>query len=85
MTKANTYSSEVWERAVWMVFEHKTEHASQWAAILSIAEKIGCSRKMPRSWVRLAERDQGRRAGLTTDERGRLKEASREIRELRQA
>jgi transposase len=85
MNKSKTYSPEVRERAVRMVFEHEDEHASQWAAIQSIAEKIGCSRETLRNWVRQAERDQGRRAGLTTDERARLKELEREVRELRRA
>jgi transposase-like protein len=68
-----------------MVFEHEGEHGSQWAAICSIAEKIGCSGEALRNWVRRAERDQGRRPGLRTDERGRLKELERENRELRRA
>jgi transposase-like protein len=68
-----------------VVFEHEGEHASQWAAIPSITEKIGCSRETLRNRVRQAERDQGRRAGLTSDERARLKELEREVRELRRA
>ena len=85
MKKATTYSAEVRERAVRMVFEHEQEHTSQWAAIQSIAEKIGCSGETLRNWVRQAERDQGRRAGLSTDERTRLKDLEREVRELRRA
>lgn len=85
MKKSKTYSSEVRERAVRMVFEHAAEYSSQWAAIESIAEKIGCSGETLRNWVRRAERDQGKRAGLTTDERARLKELEREVRELRRA
>jgi transposase-like protein len=81
----NKYSPEVRERAVRMVFDHHAEHASQWAAILSIAPKIGCNPETLRSWVRQAERDQGLRAGLTTDERDRIKALEREVRELRQA
>jgi transposase-like protein len=85
MKKSTTYSPEVRERAVRMVFEHENEHPSQWAAIQSIAEKIGCSGETLRNWVRRAERDQGKRAGLTTDERARLKELERENRELKRA
>ena len=69
MNKPKTYSPEVRERAVRMVFEHEHEHTSQWAAIQSIAEKIGCSGETLRNWVRQAERDQGKRGGLSTDER----------------
>ena len=68
-----------------MVFEHQHEHGSQWAAIVSIAAKFGCSPETLRSWVRRAEVDEGRRPGLTTDERARLKELERENRELRRA
>ena len=79
------FSSEVRERAVRMVLEHQGEHASQHAAIRSIAQKIGCTAETLRQWVRQAERDRGLRAGLTTDERERLKALERENRELRQA
>jgi transposase len=68
-----------------MVLEHQTEHDSQWAAIVSIAEKSGCSAETLRHWVRRAERDRGRRPGLTTDERQRLKQLERENVELRRA
>jgi transposase-like protein len=68
-----------------MVLEHRGEHASQWAAISSIAAKIGCTGETLRGWVRQAERDAGQRAGLTSDERARLKALERENRELRQA
>jgi transposase-like protein len=68
-----------------MVREHEHEHASQWAAITSIAEKIGCSAETLRNWLRQSERDQGQRPGLTTDERQRLKDLERENRELKRA
>jgi transposase len=85
MTRASRFSPEVRERAVRMVFEHAPAHASQWAAITSIAEKIGCAAETLRSWVRQAERDAGQRPGLTTDERARLKQLERENFELRRA
>jgi transposase len=68
-----------------MVLEHQDEHDSQWAAITSIAEKIGCSAETLRNWVRQAERDQGRRPGVTTEEGQRLKHLEREVFELRRA
>jgi transposase-like protein len=80
MTKPKTYSAEVRERAVRMVQEHTGEYASQWAAIQSIAQKIGCSGETLRSWVRQSERDAGQRPGLSTQERTRLKELEREVR-----
>ncbi len=86
MTKRTPpYSPEIRERAVRMVFDHQGEHASQYEAIRSIAPKIGCSGETLRNWVRQAERDQGGRAGPTTDERERIKALERENRELRQA
>jgi transposase-like protein len=68
-----------------MVREHGPEHASQWAAISSIASKFGCTPETLRNWVRQAERDSGQRGGLTTDERQRFKELERENRELKRA
>jgi len=87
MTKKNSnrYSPEVRERAVRMVLEHGGDHTSQWAAIGSIASKIGCTGETLRKWVRRAERDLGQRPGVTSDERERMKSMEREIRELRQA
>ncbi len=83
MGRPRRYSLEVRERAVRLVFDH--DHDSQWASIRLVAEKIGCTSETLRHWVRQAERDTGRRPGLTTDERARLKEQEREIRELRRA
>jgi transposase len=85
MSKSKRYSPEVRERAVRMVFEHAGEYDSQWAAIRSIAGKMGCTPEALRRWVRRAETDAGKRPGLTTDERKRLKELEREVRELRRA
>ena len=85
MTRPSRFSPEVRERAVRMVVEHEAAHESQWAAITSIAEKIGCTAETLRKWVRQAERDQGRRPGLTTEERQRLKQLERENVERRRA
>lgn len=79
------YAPEVRERAVRLVLEQQREHESQWAAIVSVAGKIGCTPETLRIWVRRAEVDAGRRPGLTSDERARLKELERENRELRRA
>jgi transposase len=68
-----------------MVQEHAHEYPSQWATIRSVAEKLGCTVEALRRWVRQAERDQGRRPGLTTDERQRLKDLERENHELKRA
>jgi transposase-like protein len=68
-----------------MVLDHGGDHASQWAAIGSIAAKIGCTAETLRKWVRQAEHDQGQRPGATSEERERIKALEREVRELRQA
>jgi transposase-like protein len=81
----NKFSAEVRGRAVRMVQDHQGDHASQWAAIASIASKIGCTAESLRRWLRQAERDAGMRPGATTDERERIKALERENRELRQA
>jgi transposase len=85
MKKSTRYSPEFRERAVRMVLDHGEEYSSQWSAIVSIAEKIGCVPETLRRWVRQSEIDMGRRTGLTTDERARLKELERENFELRRA
>ena len=85
MGRPSRYSPEVRERAVRLVLEHESQYESQWAGIRSVAEKIGCSAETLRNWVRQAERDAGRRPGLSTEERERLKELERENRELKRA
>ena len=83
MARRSRFSQEVRERAVRMVFEHENEYGSEWEAMCSIAEKIGCSAESLRKWVRRTEIDSGRREGLTSDDRARMKELERENRELR--
>ena len=85
MKKSVKFSPEVQERAVGMVVESRGQHASQWAAIESIAAKIGCTAETLRRWVRQHERDSGQREGLSTAEAQRIKELERENRELRKA
>ena len=85
MSKSNRYPPEVRERAVRMVFEHQSDYESEWAAMGSIAAKIGCTAETLRKWVRRAEVDAGKRAGLTTEERERLKALEKENRELKRA
>ena len=85
MGRPSKYSPELRERAVRLVLDHAGEHPSQWAAIRSVAEKIGCPVEVLRRWVRPAERDAGTRPGLTTDERARLKQLERENFELKRA
>lgn len=85
MSSSNRYSPEVHERAVRLVFEHRDEYESEWAAITSIAPKFGCSTETLRNWVRSAERDEGLRPGVTTSQQEELRELHREVRELRRA
>ena len=85
MDKRTRYSPEVRERTVRLVQDQAHEHGSQWAAITSIASKIGCAAETLRHWVCRAERDAGERPGLTTAEEQRVKVLERENRELRRA
>ena len=83
--RGQKYPAELRERSVRMVLEHQGEYPSQWKAICVIAESLGVHRESLRKWVRLAETDAGARPGLTSDERARMRELEREVRELRRA
>jgi transposase len=85
MSRSNRYSPEVRERAVRMVFDHRADYPTEWAAITSIASRIGCSAETLRNWVRQTERDAGLRPGPTSDDLAELKELRREVVELRRA
>jgi transposase len=85
MANTNRYSPEVRGRAVRLVFEHRDEYDSEWAAIRSIASKFGCSTETLRNWVRRAERDSGVRPGVTTSQQEELKELRRANEILRKA
>lgn len=85
MTKSKQFSPEVRERAVRMVQEHQGEYPSLWAAVESIAPKIGCVPQTLLTWVQRQEVDAGLREGVTTAEAKRVKELEREVKELRRA
>ncbi len=85
MKKSSKFSPEVRERAVRMVFEHRAEYGSQWAAVVSIAGKIGCTPQTLLNWVHRNEVDSGQREGSSTAEQERVKALEREVRELRKA
>ena len=85
MNKRPGYSPEVRERAVRMVLTGEHEHKSRWAAITSVASKIGCTPETLRSWVNKMEVDQGSRPGTTSSDAAKLKELERENRELKRA
>ena len=81
----NKFSPEVRARAVRMTLDHASDYPSRWAAVVSVAEKIGCAPQTLHEWVKRAEVDNGRRAGVPTDTAEKLKALEREVRELRQA
>jgi transposase len=85
MKKSTKFSPEVRERAVRLVQQHRGEYPSLWAAIESIAPKIGCVPQTLNEWVRRYEVDTGMRDGVTSDERERIKTLEREVKELRRA
>src|SRR5664280_1390550 len=85
MDRQTRYPKEVRERAVRLVFEHEREYPSQWAAITSIASKLGMTPETLRKWIRRAETDESLRGGLTSSERERMKALEKENRELRRA
>ena len=85
MNKSNKFSPEVRERAVRMVLEHRGEYASTWAAVESMAPKIGCVPQTLLEWVKREEVDGGQRECLSTSERERIKALERKVKELRRA
>lgn len=85
MGRKSKFPVEIRERSVRLVLESLGSHESEWAAICSVAEKIDCAPETLRKWLRQAQRDQGKRPGMTTSDRERLQELEREVRELRRA
>lgn len=85
MSKQAPYPPEVGERTIRLVFEQQDQYPSQWAAITSIAKKAGMTAETLRNWVRQAEKDSGGRPGLSTDQKDKLKQLEREVKELRRA
>ena len=85
MKTLKRYSPIERERAVRLVFDQQHQHSSQWSAIEPIASKISCTAETLRRWVRQSETDQGKRSGISSTDRDRLKELERENRELKQA
>ena len=83
--RSNRFSPEVRERAVRMVQEHRSDYPSLWAAVQSIAPKIGCTAETLQEWVKRVEMDAGQRVGITTSEAQRIKDLEREVKELRRA
>ena len=83
--KGGRYPDELRQRATRMVFDHAHEYPSQWKTVCSVADKLDLNRETLRNWVKQADVDGGRRPGLTTDERARIKELERENKELRRA
>ena len=81
----NKFSPEVRERAVRMVLDNQGQHESRWSAILSISTKIGCAPQTLNEWIKRAEVDSGKRAGIPSEMAEKMKALEREVRELRQA
>lgn len=85
MKKQSKFSPELTERAVRMVSESRDQHESEWATIVSVSSKVGCTAETLRRWLRQHQTDAGQRAGVTTAEQKRIKDLEREVRELKRA